>query len=176
MRKFKESYKKYRAYTELNKKGEVCHANPFICMLDALDDCFTGNKLYDLYYKFIWCPIWRLFKKYPKDFIYFLKRRSQRSKYGISKQDAWAVNEYMMQVLYYGLRFFLQDEYGDEPIDWTARSCEIHNEELYNDAKNYIKSYEQRQESTIDNFYELDLQCTTLFKTFIIKHIDKIWT
>lgn len=175
MSKFSESYKKYRSY-KTYKRGEMRTSNRLICALDALDDVLTGNKLYDFYYRQIWSRIWRLFMKYPKDFYFFIKRVIQRGKYGISKQDAWAVNEYMLQVLYHGLKYFLFDEYGDEPIDWAARSCETHDEELYNDAKNYIKSYEQRQESTIDNVYELDLQCTTLFKTFIVKHIDKIWT
>lgn len=174
MSKFSESYKKYRSY-KTYKRGEMRTSNHLICALDALDDVLTGNKLYDFYYRQIWSRIWRLFMKYPKDFYFFIKRVIQRGKYGISKQDSWAVNEYMLQVLYHGLKYFLFDEYGDEPIKWEERSCETHDKKLYDDAKAFIKSYEVRENSSVEDCYELDVACQKLFKEFIQNHIEKIW-
>lgn len=170
--KFLEAYKKNRNYQEFRRK-EMRKTPRWKAFFEALDDILTGKKVYDFYYDHIYCPIWRLFNKYPQDLFRFIKSSIQRSKYGISKSDAWAVNEYIYEVLYNGLKFFLEDEYGPEPINWDERVCEIHDKKLYNDAKNYIRLYEERIEA--DCFGD-DSEFQKEFKNIIENHLEKLWT
>ena len=137
---------------------------------DTLDIYLEGNKIYDFYYYHIWVNIYRIFYKFPQDFINFSKKSYQRAKKGISSQDVWGFNEYLLDVFYYGIKEFIKQEWGPVPElkteeEWK-NGCETHNYEMYKLLSRYISIYEVRKRKIDDSFNILYSKKRTLKSDF----------
>lgn len=106
----------------------------------------------------------------------------QRGVKDIAKQDVWGLSDYFLKIAYKGIKIFLEDEYGKEPIDWNNRTCETHDKVLYLDLKSYIDCYEKLLKSyeNVDlndnSSEELYKEVTAIYKKIIAKHLEKLWT
>lgn len=183
MRKsFRELYRKYRSSTRLTRRG-VRKETAWNSFFYTLDDLLTDKKWYDSYYKYIWTPIWRLFKHYPKEITGRISVFFQRGFRGIARQDTWGLYDYFLEIAYKGIKLFLEDEYGKEPIDWSQRTCETHDRSLYKDLKLFVDGYEEllqsyKSEELLTDFEESGKkyeELIKLYKKIIVEHLEKLW-
>lgn len=75
--------------TIVTKQGKVIEK---LNIFDKIDNKLEGNKVYDFYYDHIWCPIWKIFYFYPKEFIHNTRMFFQRGRLGYTHEDYWGFN------------------------------------------------------------------------------------
>lgn len=70
-----------------------------LSIFDAIDLALADYKWYQIYYTYIWCPIYRTFWFRPKTFFHNVKMFFQRGKLGYTHEDYWAMNYYLAKYL-----------------------------------------------------------------------------
>lgn len=182
-----------------NREKEIYkNPNKVKCFFSALDQKLEGNKLYDWYWDKIWSNVWKVCYSNPREHFQQKKYDKQRIEFGVSQQDSWSISDWLLDTMYYALKWFIEGEYGQEPIDWKERCCDTHNKKLYNEIKKYLDEYEHlmnirkrieifdvgtdptelwypEYRDMMDKEWEIQQNCGKLLTKLLSKHLEILW-